>query len=94
MTESIIVALVTGGLSLLGVVLTNRQTAKAIDEKLAERQSITETKLTTLTEEVRKHNGFAERIPVVEGSIKLLGERIKVANHRIDDLEKHNAQAH
>lgn len=89
MTEAIIVAIVTGGLSLLGVVLTNRQAAKDIDAKLAERQSITETKLNTLTEEVRKHNGFAERIPTVEGQLKLLDERIRVANHRIEDLEKH-----
>ena len=94
MTEAIIVAIVTGGLSLLGVVLTNRQAAKDIDAKLAERQSVTETKLNTLTEEVRKHNGFAERIPIVEGSIKLLDERIRVANHRIDDLEKINGPAH
>lgn len=89
MTETIIVAIVTGGLSLLGVVLTNKQAAKDIDAKLAERQSITETKLNTLTEEVRKHNGFAERIPTVEGQLKLLDERIRVANHRIEDLEKH-----
>ena len=52
MTEAIIMAIVTGGLSLLSVVLINRQAVKDIDAKLAERQSITETKLNTLTEEV------------------------------------------
>mgnify|MGYP004543200677 FL=1 len=82
MSESIIVALITGGLSLLGVVVTSRRNAADIDHKLDKQQAVTETKLEELTREVRLHNGFAQRVPVLE-------EQIKVANHRISDLE-HN----
>ena len=82
MSESIIVALITGGLSLLGVVVTSRRSAAEIDHKLDKQQAVTETKLEELTREVRLHNGFAQRVPVLE-------EQIKVANHRISDLE-HN----
>lgn len=69
MTESIIAAIITGGLTLLGVIIANSKS-----------QAVTETKLDELTREVREHNGFARRMPVVE-------EQIKVINHRIEDLE-------
>lgn len=69
MTESIIAAIITGGLTLLGVIIANNKS-----------QAVTETKLDELTREVREHNGFARRMPVVE-------EQIKVINHRIEDLE-------
>ena len=72
MTEAIIVALITGGLTLLGVLISNQKS-----------QAITETKLEELTREVREHNNFARRVPVLE-------EQMKVANHRIDDLEELN----
>lgn len=80
MTEAIIVALITGGMSLLGVLITSRQTAKDVAAKLDKQQAITDTQLEELTREVREHNNFARRIPVLE-------EQIKVANHRIEDLE-------
>jgi len=79
--ESIIVAIITGGLSLLGVIITNSQSNKKIESQLMKQQAVTDTKLENLTREVRLHNNFAQRIPVIE-------EQIKVANHRIDDLEK------
>lgn len=79
--EEIVVALITGGLSLLGVIVTNNKNAQQMDHKLELHQAVTETKLDELTREVRKHNGFAERIPILE-------EKVKVANHRIEDLEK------
>ena len=69
MSESIIVALISGGLTLIGVLIANSRT-----------QAVTDTKLEELTREVREHNNFAKRMPVVE-------EQIKVINHRIDDLE-------
>lgn len=69
MTESIIAAIITGGLTLLGVIIANNKN-----------QAVTETKLDELTREVREHNNFARRMPVVE-------EQIKVINHRIADLE-------
>ena len=69
MTEAVTVALITGGLSLLGVIIANGKT-----------QAVTEAKLEELTREVREHNNFARRMPVVE-------EQIKVLNHRVQDLE-------
>ena len=67
--NEIIVALITGGITLLGVLISN---GKA--------QAVTDTKLEELTREVREHNNFARRVPVVE-------EQIKVINHRLQDLE-------
>ena len=67
--NEIIVAVITGGLTLVGVLLSNQKA-----------QAVTETKIEELTREVREHNNFARRVPVVE-------EQIKVINHRIEDLE-------
>lgn len=81
MSEAIIAALITGGLSLLGVIITSMATAHKTELALKITQAVTDTKLEALTSEVRKHNGFAERMPVVE-------EQIKVINHRLQDLER------
>lgn len=70
--ENIITAIITGGVTLLGVLIANGKS-----------QAVTETKLDELTREVRDHNNFARRMPVVE-------EQIKVINHRINDLEEIN----
>ena len=72
MGESVIVALVSGGVTLLGVLIANSKS-----------QAVMETRMDELTREVREHNGFAKRMPVVE-------EQIKVINHRIEDLEHHH----
>lgn len=73
MTE-IIVALITGGLSFLGVVvtcfITNRKTKEDIKEEFRVAQAVTDTKIEELTREVREHNNFAKRMPVVENEIK------------------------
>lgn len=81
MSEAITVALITGGLSLIGVIYSNSRTAQNMDAKLDKQQAITETKLEELTREVREHNNFAQRVPILE-------EQMKVANHRIADLEQ------
>ena len=81
MSEAIIVAIITGSLSLIGVIVSNNRTAQSMDAKLDKLQAITETKLEELTREVRAHNNFAQRVPVLE-------EQIKVVNHRIADLEQ------
>ena len=81
MSEAIIVALITGGLSLTGVVITCLATARKTEKTTAVAQAVTETKIEELTREVRLHNGFAQRMPVVE-------EQIKVINHRLTDLER------
>lgn len=80
MSEAIVVALITGGLSLAGVVVTCLATAKKTEKATAVAQAVTETKIEELTREVRLHNGFAEKIPVIE-------EQIKVINRRIANLE-------
>ena len=73
MSESIIVAIITGGLSLIGVIVSNNRTAqsmdKSMDAKLDKQQVVTETKLEELTREVRAHNNFAQRVPVLEEQI-------------------------
>ena len=78
--ETIVVAIITGGLSLLGVIITSNKTTRDVQAKLDMQQAVTETKLEELTREVREHNNFARRVPVLE-------EKIEVANHRIGDLE-------
>lgn len=59
MSEAIIVAIITGGLSLIGVIVSNNRTAQSMDAKLDKQQAVTETKLEELTREVRTHNNFA-----------------------------------
>jgi len=81
---AIIVAMITGGLSLLGVVITNMMAARRTEQRMATAQAVTDTKIEELTREVRAHNNFAQRVPVLE-------EQIKVANHRIADLENKTA---
>lgn len=68
--NDIIIALISGGVTLLGVLIANSR-----------QQAVTDTKIEELTREVREHNNFARRMPVVE-------EQIKVINHRLDDLER------
>ena len=80
MSEAIVVALITGGLSFAGVVITCLATAKKNETAMKVSQAVTDTKIEELTREVRAHNNFAQRMPVVE-------EQIKVINHRIEDLE-------
>ena len=72
MAETVITALISGGLTLLGVLISNSRS-----------QAVTETRLEELTREVREHNGFAKRMPVVE-------EQIRVINHRVADLEQYH----
>ncbi len=78
--EAIISALITGGLALAGVIISNVVSNNKMQSQMEKAQAVTDTKLDELTREVREHNGFARRMPVVE-------EQIKVINHRINDLE-------
>lgn len=94
MSEAVKAALITGVLAIVAEVIIaivnnkamiaemEKQSALA-DARLEKSQAVTDTKLDELTREVRKHNNFAERVPVIE-------EQIKSANHRIEDLEKLN----
>ena len=79
--ESIIVAIITGGLSLVGVVVTNLLSSKRIsseiEHKLEIRQAVTDEKLEELTREVRAHNNFAQRMPAVEEQIKGIKDKME-----------------
>lgn len=81
MTEGILIALITGGLTLTGVIISASSAAKKSDQMVQTAMAVTDTKLDELTREVRAHNNFAQRMPVVE-------EKIDVMNHRISDLEQ------
>lgn len=72
MTESIIVALITGSMTLIGVLIASNK-----------QQAVTDIKLDELTREVREHNDFARRVPILE-------EQMKVVNNRISDLEEYH----
>lgn len=74
--ESIIVAIIAGGMSLLGVIITNISSGKAIEQKLITAQQVTDVKIEQLTEEVRKHNTFSDRITALEVKVGELERRI------------------
>ena len=76
MVESVVVAIITGVLTLIGVLISNNKSQAVMEERVGE-----------LTREVREHNNFAKRMPVVE-------EQIKVINHRISDLENEMENHH
>lgn len=78
--SEIITALITGGLALVGVIISNNHNNAKIQTKLETAQAVTDCKIEELTRETRKHNNFGERIPVIE-------EQIKVINHRVKDIE-------
>lgn len=90
MSTEISVALITGAVSILtslitltGVVISNSRSKRDMQQRLEIAQAVTDTKIDELTREVRQHNNFAQRVPVVE-------EQLKVANHRIKDLEEYH----
>lgn len=86
MTEVLVTAgatIIVGFLSFLGVVITNKRYNDNIQNNMKTAQAVTDEKISELTREVRLHNDFAERIPVIE-------EKIRVVNHRIDNLEEYH----
>ncbi len=83
MTEGIIVAIISGGLALVGVIISNVASSRKTQAQIATAQAVTDTKIEELTREVREHNNFAKRMPVVE-------EQVKVINHRLSDLEEYH----
>lgn len=75
--ESIIAAAITGGLALIGVIFSNMQSNKKMEQRLEKAQAVTDCKLEELTREVREHNNFARRMPVVEEQIKNIKDKIE-----------------
>lgn len=84
--DAIIVALITGGCSVVGVIITTLTTSRRTEQRMATAQAVTDTKIEELTREVRAHNNFAQRVPVLE-------EQLRVANHRLSNLEKSHTPA-
>lgn len=82
--ETITAALITGVLSLFGVIVTNLVSNSRMSQNLEKAQAVTDAKIEALTREVREHNNFARRVPVLE-------EKAKTADHRISDLEKNKS---
>lgn len=78
--DGILSAFITGGMALMGVIITNISGNRSMQSRLEKSQAVTDTKIDELTREVREHNGFARRMPVVE-------HEIRVINHRLEDLE-------
>lgn len=85
--EGIVVSIITGVCSILGVILASSVSSKKLQQQLEVSQAVMNTKLEALTNEVRAHNEFARRMPVIE-------EQIKVINHRLEDLERDNHGSH
>ena len=83
MTEAVLTALITGGLSLIGVVITVLATSKKQEKAQAVAQAVMDTKLEDLTREVRTHNNFAVRMPTME-------QQLKDIERRIDTLEQYH----
>ena len=85
MSDAVLVAVISGVCSMIvgivSAVIAAKSTGNDVQKKMEIAQAVTDTKLEELTREVRSHNNFAQRLPVLE-------EQMKVANHRIDDLEK------
>ena len=86
MNATVLASLITGLLALAGVMLSNLLSDRRRENALRTAQAVTDEQLRQLTREVREHNNFARRMPVVE-------EQIKVINHRLEDLEKEGAKS-
>ena len=85
MGEAILVAVITGGLSLIGVIFTSLATTRKTEQAQAVAQAVTETKIDNLTQEVRQHNGFAQKVPLLQAECDNL-------KRRVDNLEKYHQQ--
>lgn len=85
MSEAIIASIITGGLTLIGTIITVLVTNNKTNENLKISQAVMDTKIEELTREVREHNNFAKRMPVLE-------EKVSTLNHRIEDIEKRGGQ--
>ena len=86
MSDAVLAALITGGLSLIGIFLSAKSTQNKLIAAQDKQQAVFNEQIKELTREVREHNNFARRMPVVE-------EQIKVINHRIADLEHQKGES-
>lgn len=82
--EAIISSIIAGGMALIGVIFTNAQGSKQIENKLSTTQAVIDTKLQSLTEEVKRHNDYWMKIPVIEHRIEALEQKLKGERRRVD----------
>lgn len=85
MSEAVAASLISGLMSLIGVILSNLLSERRRESALRTAQAVTDEQLRELTREVREHNNFARRMPVVE-------EQIRSIHHRLEDLERGGAK--
>lgn len=83
--ESILPSIITGVLALIGVIISNISSNKQVENKLVTAQAVTDQKIVALTDEVRKHNNFATRVPVIEANIQSI-------EHRVESLERQKSK--
>ena len=74
---NIISSIIAGGLTLIGVIITNLQSNRRIENQLTTSQAVTDAKLENLTQEVKKHNDYYSRVPLLELRVSTLEERLK-----------------
>lgn len=86
--STIICACIAAGGSLIGVVISNNRSNAKIQGKIETNQAVMNSEMKELTREVRQHNNFAQRMPVVENNIKHIECELKAMNNRLDDLDK------
>lgn len=86
--EAIIVALITGGLSFLGIVYTSRQQHSMTIEEVKNEMSLIKKDIKSLEEKQDKHNSLIERVYNIETTLQVMDTKQKVTEHRIEDLEK------
>ena len=77
MMESIVTALITGGLALIGVIISNSASNKRMEQQLMTAQAVTDTKIEQLTDEVRKTYTFGDRITRLETTVEILQKEVK-----------------
>lgn len=83
----IIIALITGVCSVLGVIITTSASNRKLQQQLEVNQAVVNTKIENLTEEVRKHNNFTVRVPILEEQVSTLQEEMKELKHKIEGIE-------
>lgn len=88
MSDAVIVGLIAAIASIVAAILTSKATQNKVQEDLKASDKVQNVKIDHLSEEVNKLTSIGQKIPTIEGDIKVIKEKISVANHRIDDLER------
>lgn len=88
MSDAVLVALITGGFSVLAVIMTNVAANRNMQAQMDKQLALFQQRLADLADRVSKHNNVIDRTYALEQRVTVQDEKIKVANHRIDDLEK------